>query len=129
MFLLAVFLNLGVDPLHQCISLHQHVSKSGTGEDSDHLNETGSEWQLRIWKSRIFVGEYLHDIQKIIYLFSDEIHQSDIIMAPNYLTLSCLNLCWTLININMNVLTPSSMSAFKLNRLHTSIHRQTVFIF
>ena len=37
MFFFAVFLDLGVDPLHQGVPLHQHVSEGGAGEDPDHL--------------------------------------------------------------------------------------------
>ena len=33
MLLLTVVLDLGVDPLHQGVPLHQHVSEGGAGED------------------------------------------------------------------------------------------------
>ena len=37
MSLLAVFLDLWVNPLHQGVSLHQHVSESRAGEYADNL--------------------------------------------------------------------------------------------
>ena len=37
MFLPAVLLYLGIDPLHQSVPLHQHVGEGGAGEDPDHL--------------------------------------------------------------------------------------------
>ena len=69
MFLLAVFLDLGVDPLHQCISLHQHVGESRTGEDSDHLNEIGSEWQLGELEEKNEI-ENIQKICPLLYLRS-----------------------------------------------------------
>ena len=109
MFLLAVFLDLGVDPLHQCVSLHQHVGESRTGEDSDHLNEIGSEWQLGELEKKKRDREYPENMSSLI---SEEFRRQTLfIMTFNYMgkTLSCKNLCWTLMasmkhNINMDVL-------------------------
>ena len=35
----AVLFYLGVDVLHQSVSLHQHVSEGGAGEDSHNLDK------------------------------------------------------------------------------------------
>ena len=37
MLLSAVLLDLGVDPLHQGVALHQHVGEGGAGEDPHNL--------------------------------------------------------------------------------------------
>ena len=37
MFLFAVFLYLGIHPLHQSVPLHQHVCEGGAREDPDNL--------------------------------------------------------------------------------------------
>ena len=46
MFLFAVFLDLGIHPLHQGVPLHQHVSEGGAREDPDNLGaERGQVFQ------------------------------------------------------------------------------------
>ena len=41
MLLSAVLLDLGVDVLHQCVPLHQHVGEGGAGEDPHNLQREG----------------------------------------------------------------------------------------
>ena len=43
MFLPAVFLYFGIDPLHESVPLHEHVSEGGAGEDPNHLGAEGRE--------------------------------------------------------------------------------------
>ena len=58
--LLAVVLNFGVDPLHQCVSLHQHIRKGWTSKYPDNLKYIQVElywisWNIS-WPLEIYLG-------------------------------------------------------------------------
>ena len=77
MSLLAVFLDLWVNPLHQRVSLHQHVGEGRTGEDPDHLNWILSWMCSQSIKTQkppwILAMEDLSDFQQIPYLFRESL--------------------------------------------------------